>query len=292
MSITTQTTGDLNPAFLPEEIGELITRPVTENSIATTVADVHNIGSRVNLFRVPIVAADPTADWVGEGEEIDDSQTTFDEVYSPFYKLAGLSVVSRELVEDSSPEAANIIGLGLARDIAAKLDAAFFGSNHDGGNPGAPLPNVPKGLEDLASVNDVEAGATWENLDPFTEAIYAAQGTGATLQHFVANPADALALAQLKEATGSNRDLLQPDPTQPTRRTLGGVPLLVSPSVTEGTIWGIPSDRALIAIREDVTLAIDRSVYFTSDRVAIRATLRATMLFPHEQAIQKVALDD
>lgn len=58
-----------------------------------------------------------------------------------------------------------------------------------------------------------------------------------------------------------------------------------------GTIWGLPNaGRIVIAIREDVSLVRDASVYFTSDRVAIRATMRVTTLFPHPASIVKVHL--
>jgi len=97
---------------------------------------------------------------------------------------------------------------------------------------------------------------------------------------FVANPADVLLLAKLKEATGSNRPLLGSDPSNPTKRILQGVRLYASPAVTEGTIWGIPQVRSLLVRRKNVDLQVDRSAYFTSDRTAIRATVRVGFAFP------------
>lgn len=34
--------------------------------------------------------------------------------------------VSRELADDSNPAAANVVGQGLARDIARRVDRAFY----------------------------------------------------------------------------------------------------------------------------------------------------------------------
>src|SRR5690606_39588088 len=113
-------------------------------------------------------------------------------------------------------------------------------------------------------------GPAWTNVDPFVEAVSKLEDVGATASVFVANPADALALAKIKETSGSNRPLLQPDPTQPTRRMIHGVPLLTSPYVTEGIVWGWDSSRVMTALREDTRVDIDKSAYFTSDRLAIQ----------------------
>lgn len=270
--------------WLPDDIGPLVVVPVQAASVAINAAGTVMAAATTDAYRVPIVKADPTAAWVAEGEEIPVSESTLGEAADTFHKLAGLTVISRELAEDSSPSAADQVGAGLGRDIARKLDAAFFGTR--GENLLA-----PKGLGDLTATGAVDAGKAWTNSDPFVQAIYQAEGAGVALGAFVANPADALALAQLKDQTGSQRPLLGADPTQPTRRVLAGVPLLTSPAVTAGTVWGLPADgRVVIAIREDVTLSRDESVYFTSDRIALRATMRATFLYPHEEAVQKITL--
>lgn len=146
----------------------------------------------------------------------------------------------------------------------------------------------PEGLEDLTGVTDVDAGLAWANLDPFAEAISNAEGLGLTIDSFVANPADVLLLAKLKEATASNKPQLGSDPTNPTRRVLQGARLYASSAVTMGTIWGIPQARVMLLRRKNVDLQVDRSAYLTSDRTAIRATMRIG--FPHASAIQKVAL--
>lgn len=277
------TTANANSSFLPEQIGSLILRPIQTGSIALQVATLVNTAATENKFRVPIVATDPSAAWTGEGAEITPSDGTLDEAVTKYYKLAGLTIISRELANDSSPAAAQIVGDGLARDIATRLDAAFFSSIL------SPAANTPAGLGSIAA-NDIDAGAAWTNVDAFTEALYAAQGVGATLNAFVANPADALLLARLKEATASNRDLLQPDATAAGIRLIAGVPLLVSTAVEAGTVWGIPTAHTIVAMREDTTLDIDRSAYFSSDRVGIRAVLRVGWVFPHAAAIQKIAL--
>jgi HK97 family phage major capsid protein len=125
-------------------------------------------------------------------------------------------------------------------------------------------------------------------MDWAAEAASVVEVANSTLTAFVAHPDTALTLATIKEQTGSNKSLLGSDPTQPTSRTIAGVPLFSSPSVAADTVWGISAQHSLFVLREDATVATDTSAFFTSDRVAVRATLRVTFAFPHPAAIVKV----
>ena len=113
----------------------------------------------------------------------------------------------------------------------------------------------------------------------------------ATITAFVCSPATALTIATLKElATGSNKALLSSDPTQPTSRTVAGVPLYVSPAIADGIVWGIPMQHSLFVIRTNAEVVSDSSVFFTSHRVAICATLRIGFGFTYPLAVVKVAV--
>lgn len=273
------TTGTGAAILSPEQVAELLVKPVFEQAVCTQVANVVSTGS--TSFRIPVVNADPTASWTAEGAEITPSDAVLAEITVTPAKLAGLTIISRELANDTSPAAADVVGEGLARDLARKLDQAFWA--------GMASP-APAGLATLAGVTAVAAPAAWGNVDPFVTAIYAAEDVDATLTAFVTSPADAEQLSQLKEATGSNRPLLSAggDPTQPARRQLAGVPLLVSRYVAEGDVWGIPRDRVHVVVREDSEVLTDGSVFFTSDRVAVRAIMRAGFAFPHPAAVVKI----
>ncbi|WP_026820176.1 phage major capsid protein [Arthrobacter castelli] len=268
-------------AISPDQIEDLIVRPVEAASVAIQSSTL--LPTSATVTRIPRVMADPTAGWYAENEEIGASDPTVDDIAVTPAKLAGLTVLSNESADDTDPAAASVIGDGLTRDIGRKLDAAFFGSKGSD-------PVQPDGLEDLTGVTAVDPGTAWANLDPFAEATSNAEGLGLNVNNFVANPADALILAQLKESDTSNKPLLAADPTSASRRLLQGVPLLVSPAVTAGTIWGLPKLRSVVVRRNDVDLKIDKSAYFTSDRTAIRAIMRVGFGFPHEAALQKITL--
>lgn len=155
------------------------------------------------------------------------------------------------------------------------LDSAFFN---------ALRALAPPGLETVTNVGTVNAGAAINNADAFLTAISQAEEQGATLTAFVARPTDALALGKLKQTKDSNVPLLGIAPTLPTRPTVLGVPLHVCSTVKPGTIWGLPKDRVMAVMRRDAKLDVSRDAEFTSDQVAVKATMRAAGAFPHPAA--------
>lgn len=164
--------------------------------------------------------------------------------------------------------AAQVVGDGLARDIARRIDQAAVA--------GLSAP-APAGLATLSGVSTYVNASAFANLDFAAEAISKAEVVGATITSFVADPATALALAKVKTGTGSNQPVLGVDATAPTSRSILGVPLFVSQYVAANTLRAIDSAGLWLVVRDDATVEADRSVYFTSDRVAVKATMRARL---------------
>ena len=281
----TLTTGTAGPLLTPEQVEDLLVLPVLAASVALNPLVSTVVRLSGSTYRIPKITADPSAAWVAEGAEIPVSDMTTNELVVNPSKVAGLSVITSELAEDSSPEASTEVGAGLARDIARKVDAAFFGGV---------AANTPSGLGSLTvgagNVQDIAAGTAPTNLDAFAQAQMLAGDVGAELTSFVANPTTALTLANMKEATGSGKPLLGADPSVPTRRVILGVPLLTSPEAPVGTIWGMSAARVTTVVRRDAEVKADRSVFFTSDRVAVRATCRVGFGFPHTAALVRIRL--
>jgi HK97 family phage major capsid protein len=231
-----------------------------------------------NRYRIPTVTADPTAAWVAEGAEIPITDPTLAELTVTPTKVAGLTIVSRELADDSNPAAANVVGQGLARDIARKVDGAFFDAQS------AP---APSGLGALCGIQTVIDAGAFADLEAFAEAISLAETVGATVTSFVTSPATALALAKVKTGTGSNAPLLGQDATSATSRQILGVPLYVSAAVAANTAWALDRTRVWLVLRDDTTVEADRSVFFTSDRVAVKATMRIGFGLVHPASVVK-----
>ncbi|MEW1661004.1 phage major capsid protein [Streptomyces sp. NPDC093707] len=92
--------------------------------------------------------------------------------------------------------------------------------------------------------------------------------------------ATALELAKLKDQANSNRGLLNSDMTAVGRRQILGRPVFVSPYAPADVVYGISRADILTVVREGTRLDVDKSVYFTSDRVAVKGTMRVGFAFP------------
>lgn len=280
--MSNKTTNTAN-AFLPEDYGQLLVATASKMSVALQVTNVVQTGS--TEFRIPLVSTEAAADWYAEGAEIDlDDATLGEETVRP-RKVAGLSKISNELAADTSPAAAQVIGDSIARSIAGKIDAALFGSAAGTGTP-------PKGLDAFtdAQLTLVEDVGIWADVDPFIEAQFGVDAAGGNLTAFVANPADAQTLAQLKRGTDSNEPLLAVDASSATKRSIAGVPVFTSPAVLTGVVYGIDASRLFTVIRSDVTVELDRSAYFSTDCTGIRAVARVGFGYTHPKSIARIKL--
>ncbi|MGV0873494.1 phage major capsid protein [Mycolicibacterium sp. XJ879] len=278
----TQLTTNAASLLKPEQVNALIVEPLTKESTAFQVSTVARTSS--TQYRFPVITGDPDTAWVPEGAEIPADDANVEELLVTPKKVAGLTVISNELANDSSPQATAVIGQRLVNSLRRRVDAAFFANT---------TVNGPAGLGSIAPT-DVYAGAAgYGNIDPFLEAIAAAEGVGAQVTSFVTSPDSALDLAKLKKGTGSNEPLLQPDPAKPAGRVIAGVPLVVSPDApNNGTVYAIPKALSFVVLREDVQVALDSSAFFTSDRVAVRVTMRVAFAWPHEAAVVRVLTSD
>lgn len=276
------TTATFGPILTPEQVGELVLQPLVEQSIPGETMTTVMCGT--HKYRIPIVSADPAASWTAEGAEITVTDAGVDELEVTPSKLAALSVLSRELIQDSLTEiaAANAIGDGIVRDLVRKTNQALFT---------ATTTNGPSGLPSVSGVTSVTTTDTaYKNVDLFSDAIYQSAQHNGVITAWVTNPATAQALAKLKVADTWNQPLLQPDATRPGQRQILGIPLLTSPHVdtTGNEVWGIPKADTYMVVRQEAEVESDTSVFFTSDRVAVRAIVRLGFGFPNPPAIVKI----
>ena len=270
------TTG--SPSILsPAQIQELVILPLVQESVAAQASQVVNINTHQLL--VPRVTQDAAAAWTLEGTEITTSDVVTDQLSCVPSKLAALTCVSNELMNDSSPAALSVVGQSIVRDLKRKIDAAWFT---------ATTVNGPSGLP-ILTTSTASAGGAWDDFDWAYAAISAAETLHAEVTSFITSPATALALAQVKEGAASNKSMLGADPTQPSKRTIAGVDLLVSPSVAADTIWAVCRQHQLFVLRQPATVISDSSVYFSKDSCAIRATLRVGFVNTYPLTVVKVS---
>ncbi|WP_431839713.1 phage major capsid protein [Gordonia hongkongensis] len=274
--MTLKNTSDGTGGFLPHDFGALVEKPLRAAAVAFDPNVAGQIYTESATFDIPVVDSDAGAAFVAEGNDIQIEDAVFDTVSVTPAKVAGISVISRELSEDSSPEAGQVVANGLAFSIARKVDQALFA--------GLPSP-APAGLA-TADVHEMDWDAT--SLDSILEAYGFMRDLGANPTAVVVSGSDLTDLSKLKDGTGSLRGLLEPDATMPTRFLVNGVPLISSPAVPAGTAYVLDSTKLFTVLRSGTTVELDTSVYFVSDRVAVKARARVGFGIAHPEALVRL----
>lgn len=265
----------LAQAFTPEEYGALIDKVVAEKSIAFQAGTVIQTGSET--IRFPVLTADPAVGWYAENTQIALTDPGNDELVITPKKVAGLTQISNEAAQDTNPAVAEQVGRSLARSIAKKIDAAYFGNT---------TTNGPSGLLSLPGVNVVDTGTiTLVTLDAFHEAKAAALADGANLTHFLLAPDVALALAKAKTGTDSNQSLLE---AVGDGVTLAGVPVLVSTDIAAGNAWGVDATQIYVVQRTGTTITTSLDAAFDYDAVQVRATARVSWGFANPAGVVRL----
>lgn len=255
---TSQPTGE---ALSPEERSELIIGPLQREALALRTTRV--LQTSRDAVQVPLLTEDVPTDWVAEGQELPTGEPDVREVTLRPAKLAALTSISSELAEDSEPGAAELIGQSIARSLRSKLDMSFV-SAAGGGLPSA-------GVFTTATAG----AALGASLDAVSDAITTVEAAGGTADVIVMSPSVWGRVRKLRTEDTANTPLLGVEGQPAGQRTLFGVTVFVDATVPDDTIGVWDSSAVAVALRRDVKVETDTSVYFSSDNVAVRATLRA-----------------
>ncbi|CAN5888239.1 hypothetical protein BH10ACT9_BH10ACT9_35540 [soil metagenome] len=266
---------NLAQAWTPEQYGALVDLVIAEKSIAFQAGTVVQTSSET--IRFPVQTADPSVGWYAEGTQITLSDPTTSELVITPKKVAGLTQISTEAAEDTTPAVAEQTGRNLARAVARRIDGAFFGNT---------VTNGPSGILSLVGVNVVDTGTiTLDSLDPFHEAKFAALADGAVITHFILAPDVALALSKAKQGDDLNIGLLD---NVGDGVTLAGVPVLVSTDVAAGNAWGVDSSQIYVVQRTGTTITKSVDAAFDYDAVQVRATARVGFGFANPAGVVRL----
>lgn len=256
MSVTTPTSPQ---SWRPDQIAQFPAEDLIPDSLLLTAATkVGQVEGDAPSVRCPYVATDPDAGFVAEGTEITEGDPGLDEVVISTKKIASLVKVSREQVAQEG--AAERIAHSMSRSIASKLNAAFLANEAD-----------PTGLLHVAGVETV--GQLVDDLWALSDAVAEIEADGGQATNIICHPRDWGRLARIPAATDSNQSLLGDAAAAPARQ-LAGLPVAVSPAMAEGSVLVVDQDEVCAAYG-NLLLARSEDAFFTSDSLAIRATLRA-----------------
>jgi len=171
----------------------------------------------------PKVTAASTAYFTAEADSITASQPTFEQLAIHPQKIAALTRLSSEVMEDSNPSIMNVVTQRLAEDIALKIDYEIYnGTTSTAGFNGMRDTTADTAISTVA----VGGGIT---TDKISDAIEALQSQNIEPTDFIIHPKLLNKLRKLKTSTTSNEPLLN-------MITFGSEPLA---NGLVGKIWGI-----------------------------------------------------
>lgn len=263
-----------------------VVTPIPQQSAAMSTTT--RINSEYARVQIPIVRGDAGTSWTPEGSVIGESAPEIDTVEAIPRGLKGIVPLSNEAIKSGNGDLAGLAINSLSRDLANQIDKAFYANT---------TTNGPKGLGSIAATT--VSPTAFDNLDVFTEAKVTADGLGSVITSWHVNPVDFLKIAKLKETSGSNRGLLEPDPQRTNTAVAGqtfsgfsisGAPLHVSRYVTAGVVWGVPAATTFTVSSASPELVASEDAGFSRDVTMVRATMGVDFAFSDPEGVVKIVL--
>lgn len=236
------------PTNLASEFIELL-RPATVLGRLTGIRQVpFNV-------RIPSQAGGSTVNWVGERQPKPVSDMEFSTIQLGNNKIAGIVVLTEELVRLSSPSAEEVVRRDLVEQIAAFMDAQFLDPSItvSSSRPAS----ITQGVTPVTA-SGTDAEALYYDLNTAMAAFDNAEMGGETIQ-IVMRRNLARGISSLRNMLGQ----FEFSGMTPNGGTLMGMPVIVSNSAPASTLVIIKGDEILMA--DDGSVRLDASREATLD---------------------------
>ena len=219
--------------MVPKEFARKVYEKIMQLSIVPPVLEQVNM--KYDAMYFPTVTTGSTAYWVAEGATITTQDLAFGRITLTTKKIAALTTLSSELLDDSDPAVAEVILNQMARDLALEIDKGVL--RGDGST------QLFTGFTEDANVQKVTAAATTGDaltLAKIADAVSAVEQYNFHPTHIFIHPRSVNVLRKL---TDSNGNFIM-------NEVQFGSPLLKENVM--GTVWGLKVVPTT-ALRTDVT---------------------------------------
>lgn len=179
---------------------------------------------------LPKLTGRPTASWVGEDEERDETTMTYGQIEIPVHELACFIDVSLRLLEDSAINVESEISTELSQEFAVKENAAFS----DGNGVKKPL-----GIQQATGIAEIVNGhATNINADQLIALMYSMPAAYRNNGSWLMNGTTLGKVRTLKDGNGNY--LWQPSYQAGQPSTLLGRPVIEDPTMPDAANGTFP----------------------------------------------------
>ncbi|KRF19399.1 capsid protein [Nocardioides sp. Soil797] len=285
------------PELTAEQVERMLVQPLEEASkfLASGPRIINSAGPvrvpKLNGMVEPGTTTPDEPDWIGESELITEKDVDFGEVSLLPSTMKSIKVITRfsnEMARQAVVALDATLQQRLVADVAARLDAQLFSATGDG-------VTTPKGILAYAGVQSMDLAGAAATLDDLTDAWGLALSADVNMSglKWVMRPETFIALRKVKEATGSNRPILQPDVTQDSLFRLFGSPVTVTkrlPLDVESQKSIVLADFSQIAVARDLapSVTVLKERYADYDEVGIRVVTRYDAAPLNPESIVKI----
>lgn len=210
--------------------------------------------------KMPRQTTGGSASWVGQGKAKPVSELAFDTVTLGFSKVAGIVVLTEELVRFSNPSAEAVVRDDMIATIAQFLDQQFIDPSVAAVSNVSPA-SVTNGVSAVAST-----GATLANVEADVKSLFSkliAANIDLSSGTWVMHPRTALSLSLLR----TTQEIVAYPQITPQGGSWFGLPVVTSANVPVGVTTGEPTTITLVNAG-DVLLADDGGVTLDASREA------------------------
>lgn len=206
--------------------------------------------------RIPAMTGGATVNWVAEAAAKPVTQPDFDTVLVGYHKIAGIVVLTDELVKLSQPNAEDAVRRDLVEQVVRFMDRQLLDPTITATS--ARPASITNGVASPAA-SGTDADAVYADMNTALATFDAAE-VGTETVHVLMPPSVARAIASLRNAlgqfefVGAGGGMLN---------TLMGFPVIISSSVPSATIILVKADEILLA--DDGRVELDASNQATLD---------------------------
>lgn len=226
---------------------------------ATIIGRIPNLRRVPFNVKVPRQTAGSTAGWVGEAKPKPVSALAFDQITLGFRKLAGIVVLSEELVRFSNPSAEAVVRQDLIDSIVSTMDKDFVDPANAGVADVKPA-SITNGVTAIAA-----SGTSADALRSDVKAVmtnFTAANLGLGGSVWIMPETTAISLSLMMNALGQPEN---PNIDGTTGGTFFGLPVILSQNVPAGTIILAKASEIMLADDGQVMIDVSREASLQMD---------------------------
>ena len=268
--------GYLVPTSFNEEI---ISKLQAEN----VLRQICRVIQTESTHRVPVVASQPAANWVGEGDEIEISSASFSTVTLEAHKLATCLLVTSELIQDSFYDLENFLTDELGRAFARAEEESFLNGDGTNNQPLGLLPTLAQSASSILQTTGAEISA-----DDLITLTYSVDRPYRRSAKFLMSDSTLAHVRRIKDA--DQRYIWEPNYAGEEPPKILGYPVYTSnylPPATSGNTCVLFGDFSFVTIAERGIRQVRplREKFALSDKVAFLAIERVDCALTDRHAL-------